>query len=296
MPPVHSRKLASRSNERLAGRFDHARSDVVAVLPQQPVVHHPDPLLQVGECLPRVSVGGFERGPELLAEALHERLAAPFPEDALEPLVVRRAFARSGKRFEKRMKVAAGVDEVQRPYRAAFLEGVFPDLLDPRRPVADELDALDLADAPAPGEHVHDGLELVARARAGEVPHVTAPHDRASVPVDVVVEGDRHDLDLPRPRLVAVLPPDALRVGARAGRARPVHEHDHRHADFASVPRELADGEDPHVLHQRVRHPRGPGLLGRVPRDRHHRRDGDVQAEVLLQERLRVLERVELRA
>ena len=44
------------------------------------------------------------------------------------------------------MKVAAGVDEVQRPYRAAFPEGVFPYLLDPRRPVADELDAPDLAD------------------------------------------------------------------------------------------------------------------------------------------------------
>ena len=296
MPPVHSRELASRSNERLAGRFDHAGSDVVAVLPQKPVVHHPGPLLQVGESLARVSADGFERRAELLAEVLHQRLAAPFPEDALEPLVVRSAFARTGKRFEKRMKVAAGVDEVQRPYRAAFPEGVFPYPLDPRRPVADELDAPDLADSPAPGEHVHDGLELVARAGAGEVPHVTAPHDRASVPVDVVVEGDRHDLDLPRPRLVAVLPPDALGVGMRAGRARSVHEHGHRRADFAGVLRELAGGEDPRVLHQRVRHPRGPGLLRRVPRDRRHRRDGDVQSEVLLQERPRVPEGVELRA
>ena len=67
-------------------------------------------------------------------------------------------------------------------------------------------------------------------------------------------------------------------------------------ADFAGVLRELAGGEDPRVLHQRVRHPRGPGLLRRVPRDRRHRRDGDVQSEVLLQERLRVPEGVELRA
>ena len=47
------------------------------------------------------------------------------------------------------MEIACGVDEVERPDGSAVLECVFPYLLDPCRPVADELDAVDLADTRA---------------------------------------------------------------------------------------------------------------------------------------------------
>ena len=114
------------------------------------------------------------------------------------------------------MEIACGVDEVERPDGSTFLECVLPYLLDPRRPVAYELDAADLADAPASGEDVHDRLQLVARAFGSEVPHVSAPEHWATVPVDVDVHPDCDNLDLAGPRLLAVPALDAVRVRVRA--------------------------------------------------------------------------------